>query len=135
MSEQKESLESTISSVLLELEFVKRELYNQISIVKELEQEKFKLKDDMRKMEDEMQLTIESYKGILENFEQDDQSDIVKVRKEMMNMAKQIEVLEKERQKIIDEKIVMDDEKKILQKKVDEHQRIESRLREEMEMY
>ncbi len=42
----------------------------------------------MRKMEEEMQLTIESYKNILENFEQDDQTDTVKAKKEMINMQK-----------------------------------------------
>jgi hypothetical protein len=40
--------------VLLELEFVKRELYNQISYAKELDREKQALKADMRKMEEEM---------------------------------------------------------------------------------
>jgi hypothetical protein len=48
-------------------------------------------------MEEEMAVTIESYKNILENFEQDDQTDIVKVRREMMGMTKQIEELEKDR--------------------------------------
>jgi hypothetical protein len=65
----KESLETTVSAVLLELEFVKRELYNQITYAKELDKEKNHLKDEMRRMEEEMQLTIESYKNILESFE------------------------------------------------------------------
>lgn len=42
----------------------------------------------MRKMEDEMQLTIESYKNILESFEHQDETDIVKARKEIVNMQK-----------------------------------------------
>lgn len=71
---------------MLELEFVKRELYNQITYAKELDREKQALKSDMRKMEEEMQLTIESYKNILESFEQDDQTDSVKAKKEMMSM-------------------------------------------------
>ena len=63
---------TTVSAVLLELEFVKRELYNQINYVRDLEKEKKLLKDDMRKMEEEMALTIDSYKNILESYEQDD---------------------------------------------------------------
>lgn len=35
-----QQLETTISAVLLELEFVKRELYNQISCTKSLDSEK-----------------------------------------------------------------------------------------------
>jgi hypothetical protein len=61
-----------MSAVLLELEFVKRELYSQINYSKDLEDEKSLLKDDMQKMEEEMQVTIESYKNIIESYEQDD---------------------------------------------------------------
>jgi len=35
-----------------------------------------------------MSITIESYKNILNTFETDDQSDSVKMRKEMMQMQK-----------------------------------------------
>ena len=132
--ELKGSLETTISAVLLELEFVKRELYNQIGISKELEGEKKKLKDDMRKMEEEMAVTIESYKNILESFEQDDQTDIVKVRREMLSMTKQIEALEKERQTVLDKNVIIEDERKQLKSKIDEYRKIESSLREEIEM-
>lgn len=34
-----------------------------------------------------MQTTIESYKNLLEFFEKDDQSDTVKIRREMLNMT------------------------------------------------
>ncbi len=50
--------ETNVSELLLELEFVKRELYSQINYSKELERGKQKLKDHLRKMEDEMQVTI-----------------------------------------------------------------------------
>lgn len=63
---------TTVSAVLLELEFVKRELYNQINCVKDLEKEKHQLKEDMRKMEEEMLVTIDSYKNILDSYEHDD---------------------------------------------------------------
>lgn len=77
--------------MLLELEFVKRELYNQINFAKELGLDKSMLKHDMRKMEEDMNVTIQSYKDIIESFSQDDQSDIFKVRKEMKAMEKQID--------------------------------------------
>jgi hypothetical protein len=55
-----------VSELLLELEFVKRELYSQINYGKALELDKVKLKQHLRKMEDEMQVTIETYRGLLE---------------------------------------------------------------------
>lgn len=102
-------------------------------MVKELELEKQHLKDDMRKMEEEMAITIESYKNILESFEQDDQTDIVKVRKEMMAMTKQIEDLEKERQVYSNKNIILIDENKQYQHQMEEYNRIENSLREQVE--
>ena len=61
-------------------------------------------------MEEEMQLTIESYKNILESFEQDDQTDVVKAKKELMSMQKQIEDLQRDRQRALDQKIVAEDD-------------------------
>ena len=63
-------------------------------------------------MEEEMEVTIESYKNIIDSFSNDDQTDIVKIRKEMISMTKQIEELEKERQRLSAEKVVYEDEKK-----------------------
>ena len=57
-------------------------------------------------MEEEMEVTIESYKNIIDSFSNDDQTDIVKIRKEMISMTKQIEELEKERQRLSAEKVV-----------------------------
>lgn len=42
----------------------------------------------MGKMEEEMSVTIDSYKNILSNFENDDQTDGVKIKKEMLEMTK-----------------------------------------------
>lgn len=49
-----------------------------------MEDEKVKLKDDMHKMEDEIAATIMSYKEVLESFGRDEETDIVKIRKEMI---------------------------------------------------
>lgn len=81
-----------------------------------------------------MATTIESYKNILESFTQDDQTDVVKIRKEMIAMSRQIEDLEKNRQKFIDEKVVYEDEKKQLLKKIEEYKRIEQNMRDEIEL-
>ena len=64
----------------------------------------------MRKMEEEMQTTIESYKEILESFEQNDQTDTFKLKKEMVAMQKQIDELDRDRQRAIDRKIVAEDD-------------------------
>lgn len=72
-----------------------------------------------------MQVTIESYKNILESFEQDDQTDIVKVRKEMRVMQKQIEDLERDKQRAMDQKIVIEDESVSLRSKIEEYKKVE----------
>ena len=49
----------------MELDFVKRELYSLINFNKSLEADKGKLKQHIKKMEDEMQMTIDSYMQII----------------------------------------------------------------------
>mmetsp|Transcript_23192 Transcript_23192/g.17620 ORF Transcript_23192/g.17620 Transcript_23192/m.17620 type:complete len:209 (+) Transcript_23192:489-1115(+) len=80
--------ESTVSSVLLELEFVKRELYNQIKVVKGLETDKQKLKEDLIEMEKEISRTIESYTSIFTSSEKDDLRDSIKLQNEIKVMQK-----------------------------------------------
>ena len=60
-----------MSDLLLELEFVKRELYSQINYGRTLESDKAKLKDHLKKMEEEMQMTIETYRNVIETYEAD----------------------------------------------------------------
>lgn len=98
----KTETDTTISEVLLELEFVKRELYNQILFTRELETDKKKITDEYGKLEEEMALTIESYQQILEGLQTDEGTDIVKIKKEMITMQKQIEELESERSQLND---------------------------------
>jgi len=54
-----------VSQLLLELDFIKRELYSQINYGKTLETDKLNLKNHIRKMEDEMQLTINTYQELI----------------------------------------------------------------------
>jgi hypothetical protein len=55
----------TVSQLLLELDFIKRELYSQINYGRSLEVDKGNLKNHIRKMEDEMQLTINTYQELI----------------------------------------------------------------------
>ena len=55
----------SVSQLLLELDFVKRELYSQINYGKTLEHDKQHLKNHLKKMEDEMHLTIGTYQDLL----------------------------------------------------------------------
>lgn len=49
-------------------------------------------------------------------------------------MQKQIEELQRDRQKAIEQKIVIEDEQKALRSKVEEYKKMEQSLREEIEM-
>ena len=65
----------TVSELLLELDFVKRELYSLINFNKSLEADKQKLKQHLKKMEDEMQMTIDSYMQIIQSQQKQDKHD------------------------------------------------------------
>jgi len=73
----------SVSDVLLELEPVKRELYNQIHLTNNLQHEKINLSSQVALVEEEMQLTIESYKSVLEASESDTETDHGKAKKEL----------------------------------------------------
>ena len=74
-----------VSDVLLELETVKRELYNQISCTQNLQHEKTNLSNQVAMVEEEMQLTIESYKSVLEAS--DVESDCGQSKTEIRQMS------------------------------------------------
>lgn len=52
---------TSISDLLIELDSVKRELYDQIETTKNIKSEKQKLKQEFHDMESEMQATIQGY--------------------------------------------------------------------------
>ena len=80
-----------VSDVLCELEQVKRELYNQIEVNKDLESDKLNLTGQVALVEEEMQLTIESYKSVLEANESDIESDCGKAKTELKQMSQQLD--------------------------------------------
>ncbi len=51
----------------------------------------------------------------------------------MITMTKQIEELEKDRQKIKAQNVILDDERKIFKQKIEEYRTLEHNLREEIE--
>ena len=77
----------TVSDVLLELELVKRELYNQIMLSNNLTHEKTNLSSQVTLVEEEMQMTIESYKSVLEASESDAESDCGRAKTEVVQMT------------------------------------------------
>jgi len=63
-----------LSDVMLELEFVKHDLDNQLQNLKLAEAETKRFKQQFNDVEDEMQTTIASYKNIIENLQSGDSS-------------------------------------------------------------
>ena len=117
----------------MELEFVKRELYNQINLSKSLEKEKRGLAKQVYDIEEEMQLTIQTYKEVLTASETDIDSEHGKAKIELVQMTKQIETLDSERQKLLAEKVVMNDEKKSLSKMLERSQNLQDQLSAQIE--
>ena len=77
----------SVSDVLCELEQVKRELYNQIEVNKGLQHDKLNLSSQVAMVEEEMQVTIESYRSVLEASESDAESDCGKAKTELRQMT------------------------------------------------
>jgi preprotein translocase subunit YajC len=74
------------SDVLLELEFVKHDLNNQLLKLKVAEQETQKYKQQYHDVEEEMQTTIESYKNIIQNIQSGEDSSSNNLKFELENM-------------------------------------------------
>jgi hypothetical protein len=97
MKEESKDNAVSISEVFLELEFVKRELYSSINYSKTLEQDKQKLQKNLIKMEDEMQVTIETYRNVIETYEKEGETDVRQLKREIEAMQKQHQELERAR--------------------------------------
>jgi len=100
----------TTSELLLELDFVKRELYSLINLTKSLGSDKVKLKNHIKKMEDEMQMTIDSYMQIINEHQQDEHADANKLRQEIALMQLQIHDSDRLRQQATASLKVLQDE-------------------------
>jgi hypothetical protein len=83
-----------VSDVLMELEFIKRELYNQINLAKNLEKEKHSLLNQITNLEEEMACTIESYKAILATNSNENELTMGSAKLEFAEMALQIDKYE-----------------------------------------
>ena len=68
------------------MDFVKRELYSQINYGRTLEHDKQHLKSHLKKMEDEMHVTIGTYQELISDQQVDEQTDFKKLRQEVTLM-------------------------------------------------
>lgn len=98
-----------ITDLLMELDFIKRELYEQIGINKDLEVECNKARKQFIDLENEMELTLEGYRTVLEESEHSPEDN--QVRNEMRNQLKLNDNLQKEKNQYAEENIVLADEK------------------------
>lgn len=123
----------TVSDVLMELEFVKRELYNSINLAKALDKEKKSLCSQITNLEEEMSCTIDSYKAILAANSNETEQSIGSTKNEFSAMQRQLDSYEHERQKHLTEKVLWSDEKANLIKQIDQARQVESYLREQLD--
>ena len=97
---------------MLELDFVKRELYSQINYGKTLEHDKQHLKSHLKKMEDEMHVTIGTYQELLGSQHVDEHADVHRLRQEVALMQRSVEDAERGRQLAVSQAVVHRDEVK-----------------------
>jgi chromosome segregation ATPase len=113
---KKKKEKDTITELLMELDFIKRELYEQIGINKEVEVERNNAKKQFLDLESEMEQTLEGYRIVLEDTEHSPED--TQMRNEMRNQLKLNDTLQKEKNQLAEENMVLVDEKKTLNKKV-----------------
>ena len=89
-----------LSDILLELEFVKHDLNTQLGDLKNQEKETIKYKKQFNDLESEMQVTIDSYKAIVEQVQQTPEKQVNDLKKEIENMQRQIANLNGQRNKL-----------------------------------
>jgi hypothetical protein len=107
-----------ITELLMELDFVKRELYEQITVNQELEHERNNARRQFLELENEMEQTLEGYRVVL--AEQEHSPEDTQMRTEMRNQLKLNETLQKEKNQLAEENMVLKDEKKTSHLKVKE---------------
>lgn len=120
----------TITELLMELDFIKRELYEQIGINKELEVERNNARKQFIDLENEMEQTLEGYRIVLEDTEHSPED--TQMRNEMRNQLKLNDTLQKEKNQLAEENMVLIDEKKTLNKKVAEKETLVETLQAEI---
>ena len=97
--------------MLLELEFTKHDLNTQTTKIKYQEDETGRYKKQFNELEEEMQCTIESYKNIISQLHDGDSSNLGKFKQEIENMQKEIQSLESQRNKLIQNEKIKEDER------------------------
>lgn len=107
-----------ITELLMEVEFIKRELYEQIGINQELEEERNKARKQFIDLENEMEQTLEGYRIVLED--QEHSPEDTQMRTELRNQLKLNDALQKEKNQLAEENMVLKDEKKTANKNVTE---------------
>lgn len=118
----------SVSDLLIELDSVKRELYEQIEANKMIKIERQKLKKEFHDMEAEMQATIQGYCEVLESQQVENNGDTFRIKQQLVDQQNLTEKLGQELSSINEEFIVMADENKTLMKKVETHEFTISKL-------
>lgn len=125
----------SVSDLLLELDSVKRELYEQIEANKMIKVERQKLKKEFHDMEAEMQATIQGYCEVLESQQVENNGDTFRIKQQLVEQQNLTERLNQELSSINEEFLVMADEKKTLMKKVESHESTISKLNKKLVKY
>lgn len=107
---------ASISDLLIELDSVKRELYDQIENNKIIEREKYKLKQEFHNMEAEMQATIEGYWEVLESQQNESVDDSFRIKQQLVELQNINQKLEKENNALNEQLILTGDENNTLLK-------------------
>lgn len=126
---------TSISDLLIELDSVKRELYEQIEANKVIKLEKQKLKKEFHDMESEMQATIQGYWEVLESQQLESSGDSFRVKQQLVDQQNLTERLQMENGALNEQLLVLNDENKTLMKRAESYEQAISKLNKKVQKY
>lgn len=126
---------TSISDLLVELDSVKRELYEQIEANKVIKTEKQKLKREFHDMESEMQATIQGYCEVLESQQLENNGDSFRVKQQLIDQQNLNERLQQENSALNEQLLILNDENKTILKRAETFEHAISKLNKKLQKY
>jgi len=126
---------NSISDLLIEVDSIKRELYEQIESNKVVKLEVQKHKRQLRDMEAEMEATIQGYWEVLESQQTETSGDSFRVKQQLVDQQNANESLKIENDGLKEQLLVTSDENKTLMRKVESHEQVITRMNKKVQKY
>lgn len=126
---------SKVADLSLELDSVKRELYEQIEANKMIKLERVKLKHQLQEMESEMQTTLSAYSEVIEAQNMNNTNDDFRTRQQLREQQNLTETLQKQIGDLNEQLLILNDERSTLERKLEAHEKEKEKMTKRLKRY